>query len=156
MTARTLILALALTFFTFICAHAQEQEEPPAKQNAQIEVILVMASNSGEGVDPKLEPYAETLERLFRFSTYQQKDRKVLSVNIPGGTTTNLFGGTKLKLGLKPLEDDKLPANLDWRRGDQKLLRTMIKLNDGTPAVVGGPQAEDNTGTYLLIVKWRQ
>lgn len=124
-------------------------------ESAQVEVILVMASNSGQGVDAQLKPYAETLQRLFRFSTYEQKDRKVLSIDAPGGMTTNLFGGTQLQLDLEALTDGKLPVNLDWRRGEQKLLRTSLRLNPKTPAVVGGPQAEDNTGTYLLIVKWR-
>lgn len=150
MSTRNFILALVFGLFALAPAQAQAQER------TQIEVILVMASNSGQGVDQQLEPYAETLQRLFRFSTYEQKDRKVLSVSVPGGITTNLFGGTQLKVGTQAVSDGKLPANLDWRRGDRKLLRTMIRLNPNTPAVVGGPQAENSTGTYLLIVKWRE
>ncbi len=150
MTARNLILFFALSLFALVPARAQAQER------AQINVILVMASDSGEGVDPQLKPYAETLERLFRFSTYQLKDSKQLAVNIPGGATANLFGGTQLKLGLQAPQEGKLPVNLDWRRGDRKLLKTLVRLNPNTPAVIGGPQAANNTGTYLLIVQWRE
>ncbi|GHB98847.1 hypothetical protein [Cerasicoccus arenae] len=149
MTIRTLLTTLALTLFCLTPCIAQAQER------TKVEVILVMASNSNEGVDPQLKPYAETLQRLFRFSTYQQKDRKILSIEVPGGMTTNLFGGTSLQLGLQPIAGSKLPVNLDWRRGQQKLLTTLVRLNPGTPAVIGGPQAE-NTGTYLLIVRWQK
>ncbi|MGE9295593.1 MAG: hypothetical protein ACQKBV_04835 [Puniceicoccales bacterium] len=148
MIARLFIL---LTAFAFALAPTSAQ----AQETARIEVILVMASNSGQGVDPSLKPYADTLQRLFAFNSYQQRDRKQLSIPMPGGQTTNLFGGTTLQLGLQLPADGKLPVDLNWQRGKEKLLRTVLRLNPGTPAIVGGPQAENNTGSYLLIVNWR-
>ncbi|WP_309398920.1 hypothetical protein [Cerasicoccus maritimus] len=148
MTARTLITTLLLLAFGLAPSFSQAQS--PAK----IEVLLVMASNSGQGVDAQLKPYAGNLQRLFRFNTYQLKDRKVLDMTAPGGRNTNLYGGTDLQLGAEAVSDGKLPINLDWRRGKEKLLRTMVRLNPNTPAILGGPQSTNNTGTYLLIVRW--
>jgi len=154
MTVRNLFITLVAALFALSSAHAQE--EAKEQQRQQVEVLLVMASDSGAGIDAELKPYTETLERLFRFNSYELKDRKELEIDAPGGMSANLYGGTKLKLGLKAIQDGKLPANIDWRRGKQKLLRTMVRLNPDTPAVLGGPQAENNTGTYLLIIQWRE
>ncbi|WP_269540915.1 hypothetical protein [Cerasicoccus fimbriatus] len=143
---RSILLLLILAIAPGL-AHAEEA--------VQMEVILVLASNTGQGVDPALQPYAANLERLFRFNTYQQRDKKTMTISVPGARNVNLYGGTDLQLGLQAVSDGKLPVNLDWRRGKEKLLRTMIRLNANTPTIIGGPQGPNNTGTYLLIIQSR-
>ncbi|MEO0795095.1 MAG: hypothetical protein AAFX93_08035 [Verrucomicrobiota bacterium] len=150
MNARIGLFALFALLLGFTTQRAAAQE------STKVEVILVMASNSGKGVDSSLKPYAGNLQRIFNFNSFQQRDRKTLNISIPGGTSTNLYGGTRLRIGLQAIKDGRLPADIDWSRGRDRLLKTLVRLNPGTPAIVGGPQAEDNTGSYLLIINWKK
>lgn len=119
--------------------------------SARVQVILVEASNGEGGVDSALRPYAGTLQRLFKFKSYDQLSRDNLRLDVPGEGSVGLAGGQRLTLKAGDSGDRGLMAELTWARGSKKLLHTRIQLRPGNPAVLGGPSTGKG-GTYLLIL----
>lgn len=120
---------------------------------ARVDVILVQAGNGGEGVDRSLRPYARTLQRLFRFKSYQQAGRRTARVDVPGETTVPLAGGQTLSLRTMRGGESALRAEVNWLRGSKRLLHTRIHLKPGVPAVLGGPRSGDGTWLLILVLK---
>lgn len=120
-------------------------------ESARVQVILVEASNAEGGVDSALRPYAGTLQRLFKFKSYDQVSRNNLRLDVPGEGSVGLAGGQKLTLKAAEGGKSTLMAELTWARGSKKLLHTRIQLRPGNPAVLGGPST-GRGGTYLLIL----
>jgi hypothetical protein len=121
-----------------------------AAESARVQVILVEASNSGEGVDGSLRQYAGTLQRLFRFKSYKQVTRKSMNLEIPGQGSVSLSGGQSLTLKSSGSKRS-VSADLTWSRGSKRLVHTRLQLRPGSPAVLGGPSSGSG-GNYLLIL----
>lgn len=126
-----------------------------AADSARVSVILVEASNSGSEIDSGLRPYAETLQRLFRFASYRQVGARVLSLQMPGIGAVDLPEGMRLQLESAESDGGALRSNLTWTRGNQRLLHTRITLRPGQPALLGGPPSGKGGGTYLLLLELR-
>ena len=122
---------------------------------ARLEIILVEASNGEGGVDSSLRPYADTLQRLFRFKSYRQVNQRSMRLTVPGNSTVSLEGGQSLRLEAEGSGGPGLVAQLTWSRGSQRLLHTRLQLRSGSPAVLGGPRSGDAGGSYLLILRLR-
>lgn len=125
-----------------------------ATESANIQIILVEASNGDAGVAPSLRAFGPTLQRLFRFNQYREVNRRNLRVAVPGSSTTALGTGQRIELTAAPLEGRALPLELNWTRGSTRLVHTRIQLNPEHPAVLGGPRSESGA-TLLLIVQWK-
>jgi len=113
----------------------------------RVEVLLVRAADNGNGIDAPLRPYAGNLKRLFRFNSYELVSRKFMSLELPGEARTALAAGQSLSVSAGP----NLKADIEWKRGKQRLLHTRIQMREGKPAVLGGPR--DRDGTWLMILQ---
>lgn len=143
---RILWIAIALIGVTALWATPLQA----AGDSARVSVILVEAGNGEGGIDGALRPYAGTLQRLFRFNSYQQLSKGTLRLDVPGTGSVGLAGGQRLTL--KAGEAGRgLMAELTWERGGKRLLHTRIQLRPGSPAVLGGPSTGKG-GNYLLIL----
>ena len=145
--ARILLITsifLLMTCFIGAPLHAQD--------NARVSVILVEASNDGGGVDGSLQPYASTLQRMFRFNTYKQASRGSVRLSVPGEGGTGLPGGQNLSLKALEGGGGSLVAEVNWTRGGKSLLRTRLQLRGSNPAVLGGPRTGGGA-TQLLILR---
>lgn len=129
------------------------QAAPSESGKAQLQVILVDASNNGTGIDAGLKPYAGNFQRLFRFDSYKQVQRSSAKLSLPGESNVSLSNGTTLAISASN-GGPTLLADLEWKRGGSSLLRTRLKLKRGTPAVLGGPRSKN--GNYLLIITWKK
>lgn len=148
-------MKIQLQIFFFVIFTAGFAVLPPlhgesGAARASIEVILVKAGDGGGGVDRSLRPYASTLQRLFRFKSYEQAGRTTLQTSVPGESSRNLAGGQSITISASP-SSKGLKADIDWSRGSKRLLHTRIHLQPGRPAVLGGPRSND--GTWLLILR---
>lgn len=143
-TTHTYIIACVLLLSGFI---TQNTFAESGTSTAQIEVILVKASNASDTVDPSLQAYSNTLQRLFRFKSYQQVSRGSLKVTLPGKSTAQLGQGNRLVIDAKPTLGG-VAADLNWSAG----IHARLNLKKGTPAVLGGPKIKGDEGTYLLII----
>lgn len=139
-----LLLILSLCF-TMATADTQA-----AAKSMQWDIILVEASNSGDGIDPSLKQYAGTLKRLFRFNSYQKVGSKTASVTTPGTNKVQLANGQTLSIKTQRSQSG-ISADLNWSAG----IRARLSLRPGKPAVLGGPRTSKGGATYLLIVKMR-
>lgn len=137
-------LACLLFLFGFI---AQNTFAESSTSTAQIEVILVKASNGSDTIDSSLRAYSDTLQRLFRFKSYQQVSRDSFKVNMPGKSTAQLGQGNRLVIDATPTRDGVV-ADLNWSAG----IHARLNLKKGIPAVLGGPKIKGEEGTYLLII----
>ena len=148
-TIRTFCLSFAILAIATLFAPSLE-----AADSARVEVILVEAGNGDGGVDSSLKQYAGTLQRLFRFGSYKQVNRKSLQLDVPGKGSVTLSGGQQLTLSSDGGSKGGLVAELTWSRGSKRLLHTRIQLRPGSPAVLGGPSTGKG-GSYLLILTMR-
>lgn len=124
-----------------------------APDRAEVEVILVRASNANAEVDGSLRAYASTLKRLFRFEGYRRAAGTRLRVSAGATSEAALASGQAVRLRAGRLEAAGLTAEVTWERGGTTLLQTRIQLRPGRPAVLGGPR--DGDGTWLLILNLR-
>ncbi|MDP4643518.1 MAG: hypothetical protein NWS71_03635 [Opitutales bacterium] len=144
-STHTYFLASVLFLFGFITQNTFAESNV---STVQIEVILVKASNGSDGIDPALRSYSNTLERLFRFKSYQQISRDSFKVDVPGKATAKLGQGNRLTIDAQSTRNG-IAADLDWSAG----IHARLNLKKGTPAVLGGPKIKDGDGTYLLIIR---
>lgn len=129
------------------------QASATADEAARLEVILVQAGTGPGGVDRALQPYAATLQRLFRFDQYRQVKRQTARMEVPGKARVGLAEGQTLQVETLPGLGSGLRADIEWKRGGQQLLHTRIQLKPGSPTVLGGPRSGE--GTWLLILELR-
>lgn len=129
------------------------QAEPSQSAKAELQVILVEATNNGKGIDAGLKSYASNFQRLFRFDSYKEVQRSSAKLSLPGESNVSLSNGTTLAISASN-GGPTLLADLEWKRGRSSLLHTRLKLKRGTPAVLGGPRSKD--GNYLLIITWKK
>ncbi|MGJ8652962.1 MAG: hypothetical protein ACSHX8_06780 [Opitutaceae bacterium] len=126
---------------------------PSQSVKAELQIILVEATNKGTGIDAGLKSYASNFQRLFRFDSYTQVQRSSANLSLPGESKVSLNNGTTLAISASN-GGPTLLADLEWKRGGSSLLHTRLKLKRGTPAVLGGPRSKD--GNYLLIITWKK
>ena len=137
----------------FLLCGAFASDLTAAGTTARIDVLLVSAGNGDGGVDPALKPYAGTLQRLFRFKSYNLVKKTGMKVDLPGGGSTSLPDGQSLKVNAKPSGDRTINADIEWMRGGKRLLHTGMQLRPGKPAVLGGPRSGEGTLLLILVVR---
>lgn len=130
-----------------------QQLSAQAAQTAQLELILVEASNDGSGIGGSLKPYSDNLKRIFNFDSFRLVDRSTLRFDATGSRTAKLNGQT-VKVDFSGISSGKLEAKLDWSDGRRTMLRTGLKLKKSVPAVLGGPRTKSGDATYIILVRW--
>ncbi len=124
---------------------------PSVHAAERVQVILVQADNSGQGVEGSLKPYAGNLQQLLNFNTYRQVARKGIQLDVPGEGSASLPGGQTLLVKAGSQDGPAIIAEVTWMRGNKRLVHTRIQLRKGTPAVIGGPRGGD--GPLLVILE---
>lgn len=125
-----------------------------AAESARVEVILVEARNGSSETDPSLSRYGATLQRLFKFDSYRKVSSNRMNLMIPGKGSAKLGEkGGSLTIEADAIQENSIRADLNWKRGQKRLLHTKLQLRKGTPAVLGGPRSD--SGSYLLLIVWK-
>jgi hypothetical protein len=132
-------------------ALAQEALRSPKTDGVELRIGVVIASNVGTEIDPRLVSQRSQFNRLFPYSSYQlvaETRRKVpwgdrVRVEIPGGRY-NLY------VIPKGFRSDRVAMRVVLVEGPRVLLNTALSLRDRSTLLMGGPR--DPNGVLILSI----
>lgn len=143
---RLILSGLTLAFlFTLPGASAQEVQ-------LLVQGTLVVASNKAGRTDDKLAPYEPNLKKVLRFESYRSAGDGTAQLAMPGVSSIPLGSSHRLELEGLAVDRNLVRVRVKWFRGREEVLNTTLRLNRGTPAVLGGPPAEGAGEVYAILL----
>lgn len=117
---------------------------------ANMEALLIRASNDPAALNYKLDAVVPKLRKVFKFQSYDLIGEGNGSVNVPGSGTIDLGKGHSLEISLKGDKGDNYKAEIRWLQNGKVLFSTGAKMSRKEPLVLGGPK--DGNGTLIITV----
>ena len=152
MNMRVRRLSLFATVLSASLAWAGPAEvEPGAPSSVTIQVLVIAASNTGEGVDPRLEKLQKRLKD-FSFSSYQVLTEQTLTLDLNSEEKIALPGGRSLEITPRKFEKSgKIRIHLHVLSESQaKLVDAEYAIEPGGDLLVGGMKHGD--GSLLIAL----
>lgn len=126
-----------------------------AADRANLEGILITASNESGKTDGRLAAYEPTLRRILRFESYRFAGDGATSVNVPGEETLSIGRGHELAVTVERSDGKALHVKVRWTAEGRTLMNTGLVLRPGVPAVLGGPSTGNKSEVYAVIIVGR-
>ena len=127
-----------------------DTEEKPLAEKVTIAVQVVHATDSQEGIDPRLEALARSF-RYFKYKGYRllSADKQAMA---PGGSATFAIAGER-RLTVTVVERDTARARVrvEIVKDDNRLLDTTVSINRDGTFIVAGPKYGD--GILMLPLR---
>lgn len=120
-------------------------------QSADVEGILITASNERGSTDGRLAQYEPTLRRILRFESYHYVGSDSTNLSAPGSGSLGLGDGHQLELTAERIEGRSVHVKVRWTANGRTLMSTGLVLRAGVPAVLGGP-SKGNGEVYAVIL----
>lgn len=123
-----------------------------AAERANIQGILISASNEKGQTDRRLASYEPTLRRILRFESYRflGDDRASLEGSEKGHLS--LGEGHELDIETESSDGKSLRLRVKWMKNGRSLMNTELVLRPGIPAVLGGPSTGNKGEVYAVIL----
>ncbi len=137
-----------LTIIVVSLALAMGLQAVPQGGSVQVKGTLILASNSGQGLDSSLKPYEGQLRRL-GFSSYKAIGRGGTGIRVPGTGTINFGRGMQANIKINAAPGRKIPVEVRWTEGR----KTLVHTSGALPLLAGGPR--NPNGTLILILDGR-
>lgn len=114
----------------------------------RLQVKTILASQDGDGIDPKLRGLTRDLQSVFRYSSYRLigQNSLRLQLNTPG--SVSLPGGRNMTITPEGLSGGRATLKLQIFSGRRQSFQTVIRLRNNSSLTVGGPRFQ---GGYLLF-----
>jgi hypothetical protein len=129
---------------------AAPETERPLADKVTIAVQVVHATDSQEGIDPRLEALARSF-RYFKYKGYRllSSDKQAM---VPGGNATFAIAGER-RLTVTVVERDAARARVrvEIVKDDNRLLDTTVSINRDGTFIVAGPKFGD--GILMLPLR---
>jgi hypothetical protein len=140
----TLVSAIALATFTVVgipqVSHAQED-------SVTIEVEIILASDSGDGVASELRPYAGRLQSQFsQFDSFRRLTSTSFTLNIGEDESISIPGVGSAGFSFAGLSGSRFKLDVSVPGGG-----TTVESPRGGIFFVGGPRAPG--GTIILLIR---
>jgi hypothetical protein len=120
-----------------------------AQTTANLDALLIHASNQPKALDTRLDRIEYRLRRIFNFEHYGVLGHQQTLLTLPAQLQLDLGHGYRLQLDARS-RDGRVQAQVVWMRGGERLLTTSVNQSRGTPAVLGGPPHDG--GTLILVL----
>jgi hypothetical protein len=151
-----LLVAMLAVVLGLPVGEAWAQGRPSARAasgKVSVQMLVVAASDSHSGVDPKLQHLQRHLSFL-RYEGYSLLDTYEAEL-APGGTSTfQLVGDRRVTVALKARDAQRAQFRIQfYGRQDNKLLDTTLSVNRNGTVIVAGPKHED--GILILPLQAR-
>ena len=121
-------------------------------QTVTVEAMLIHASDRPAALDTRLDRVEFRLRRIFGFEHYGFMGEKRSVVTLPSQSRLDLGHGYTLRLNTAS-RDGRVQAEIEWFRGDERLLRTSVTQRRGVPSILGGPPHDE--GTLILVLEFK-
>ena len=141
------ILSLALLALTagLVCSAR-------AAERANIQGILISASNDSGETDRRLAAYEPTLRRILRFESYRFLGDDNASLGAAEKGHLSLGEGHELEIETESSDGKSVRLRVRWIKGGHTLMNTGLILRPGVPAVLGGPSTGKKSEVYAVIL----
>lgn len=146
---KTIRLILLLTSLCGLLSHARGADR------ADIQGILISASNERGATDGRLAAYEPTLRRILRFESFRFLGEDTASLNGPERARLDLGSGHQLEIETEPSDGKGIHVRVRWVSGGRALMNTGLVLRPGVPAVLGGPSTGHKGEVYAVILVGR-
>jgi hypothetical protein len=141
------ILVLLIAFFA-IGTPGQALAAGDHRPIVTVHVDSVLAADTNEGIDVRLEKMGHRLQALFSYTTYrlvshqdgQTECGKMIAFTLPGGRI--------LHVQPRAVDRDMIAMELVLFQGPRPLMTTDLKLRNNGVLIVGGPRYEQG----MLII----
>jgi len=124
----------------------------PAAEAADIQAILISASNARGETDRRLAPYESTLRRVLRFESFQFLGDASASIAAPGERTLTVGHGHEIEVEATRADERAIQVKVRWSASGRPLMNTGLMLRPGVPAVLGGPSGGRPGEVYAVIL----
>ena len=142
-------LLLPLIFLAAVCGLVPAAR---AADRADIQGILLTASNEKGPTDGRLAAYEPTLRRILRFESYHYVGDDSTALAVPSDGSLSLGDGHQLELTTERAEGKAVHVKVRWLANGRSLMSTGLVLRPGVPAVLGGPSTGHKGEVYAVIV----
>ncbi len=110
---------------------------------------MILASNEKGLNDAKVKRFAGKLHRLFNFAHYRHYGEGSASIEMPGESSFSLGSGFRMEVKISPAPKNKIRAGVRWMKGKTTFINTVLVMQKGAPAILGGPSHE---GGNLIVI----
>jgi hypothetical protein len=148
MNYRQVSFSLCLSILFAVAVSAKANDQQPAAKPVAFRIVSVLAANTNEGVDARLQPLGRQLQSLFPYSTYRLLSRQHQRIRCGRAITFTLPGGRILNLEPRGIEGNMIAMHLMLFQGAQPVMTTDVKLANHGILMVGGPRYHDG---WLII-----
>ena len=123
-----------------------------AADHANIQGILITASNETGPTDGRLAAYEPTLRRILRFESYRFVGEDTAAIAIPSEGRLSIGDGHQLELMAEHADGKTVQVKVRWLANGRSLMSTGLVLRPGVPAVLGGPATGHKGEVYAVIL----
>ncbi|MFH1465359.1 MAG: hypothetical protein ABIO70_13310 [Pseudomonadota bacterium] len=149
------LLAALLLLAPLGSAWAQGRPGPaPAAAVGKVDVklLVVAASDSHAGIDPRLKPLQRHLQFL-RYQGYELLDTHSASLAPGGEASFTIVGNRRVSVALKSRTAERAQFRIQIFSQGKKLLDTTLSVNRNGTFIVAGPRYQD--GILILPLQAR-
>lgn len=139
-------------FLTSLCGFLSVAH---AADRANIQGILISASNERGETDGRLSAYEPTLRRILRFESFRFLGEDSVSLAASESGPLSLGGGHQLEIETEQADGKGIHVRVRWISGGRTLMNTGLVLRPGVPAVLGGPSTGHKSDVYAVILVGR-
>lgn len=152
MLLRTLLLlALALPVAAVTAPVAPlVAEAQAADHTVAIQMLVVHATDSVTGVDPRLKSL-ESSFKYFKYKGYKLLSTQNAQLSAGKDTSFTLEGGRRVKVTVLAVDDARAKVRVEISNKESKLLDTTVSINRDGTFIVAGPRYED--GILMLPLR---
>jgi hypothetical protein len=118
-----------------------------------IQATLILASNDPAPMDSRLDRIEYKLRRIFGFEYYRHYGEGSALLNLPGESTVELGHGFRITMSSSGSKDGKIRTSVQWFRGDEMVLNTIVGMKRGVPVILGGISHEGGTLIVTLVAE---
>ena len=118
-------------------------------EEANIEALLILASNNPAPLDARLDKVEYRLRRIFGFETYRYHGSGSTILSLPGQTILALGNGNNLTINARS-KKGRIEAQIVWEKEGERVLNTTVAMSKNTPVILGGSTQPD--GTLIIVL----
>ncbi len=119
-----------------------------AQPTINIEIKTILATQTGDSIDPDLGSLLKDLQSVFRYSSYTVVGHDRLSLKLNDSGDVSLPADCILHITPKAVSDGRATLKLDIYSRKRQVFQTVIKLRNKSSLTVGGPRYQ---GGFLLF-----
>lgn len=141
-----------LSFFILTAAVAVSLFALPSNaqaEQANIEALLILASNNPAPLDARLDKVEYRLRRIFGFETYRYYGDGSTILSLPGQSILALGNGNNLTINARS-KKGRIEAQIVWEKEGERVLNTTVAMSKNTPVILGGSTQPD--GTLIIVL----